>query len=134
MTLFLDSNVLLDIFTGDENWGDWSRAQISRYAGQPGRLLIDGVVYAEISIRYPTREGLDADLEGLGIRMVEPARTALFAAGKAFANYRSRGGTRTAILPDFMIGAHANDLKLPLVTRDVGRYRTYFPDLALVTP
>ena len=134
MTLFLDSNVLLDVFTDDEHWGDWSRAQISRYAGEPGRLLIDGVVYAEISIRYPDQVRLDEDLDGLGIRMVEPARTALFAAGKAFAAYRRRGGARTTILPDFIIGAHASDLKLPLATRDTGRYRAYFPDLVLVTP
>ena len=134
MTLFLDSNVLLDIFTLDPSWSDWSIAQIRPHAGRPGSLLINGVVYAAISARATTQEAVDSDLGGFGIRMLEPGRPAFFSAGQAFAAYRDRGGSRSTILPDFIIGAHAAELGVPLVTRDPRRYRTYFPDLALVSP
>ncbi|WP_375460494.1 type II toxin-antitoxin system VapC family toxin [uncultured Enterovirga sp.] len=132
--LFLDSNVLLDVFSADERWGEWSARQMARFAGRLDRLLINAIVYAEVSIKLPNQAELDRNLTGLGIRIVEPTRRASFAAGKAFGKYRSSGGVRTTTLPDFLIGAHAADLGLPLVTRDVRRYRTYFPELELVTP
>ena len=134
MTLFLDSNVLLDIFTGDPRWADWSIGQIQPFANRPGHLFINGVVYAEISARAPSQDVIEGDLAGLGIGLVEPGRNALFRAGQAFAAYRDRGGPRSAILPDFIIGAHAAELEVRLVTRDPRRYRAYFPELALIAP
>ena len=134
MTLLLDSNVLLDIFTGDPRWAEWSVEQIQPFADRPGYLFINGVIYAEISARAQSQKDLDSDIAGLGIRAIEPGRTALFKAGQAFAAYRDRGGPRSAILPDFIIGAHAAELGIRLVTRDPQRYRTYFPDLELIAP
>ena len=134
MTLFLDSNVLLDVFTLDPSWSDWSLSQIRPFSGRPGSLLINGVIYAEISARATSREAVDSNLGGLGVRMIEPGQAALFRAGQAFAAYRDRGGSRGTILPDFIIGAHAAELGVSLVTRDPRRYRTYFPDLDLMTP
>ena len=133
MTLLLDSNVLLDIFTGDPRWADWSVSCIQPFADRPGSLLINGVIYAEIAARSTSQAMLDSSIAGLGIRVTEPSRTALFRAGQAFAAYRHRGGPRTAILPDFVIGAHAAELRVALVTRDARRYRTYFPDLESIT-
>jgi predicted nucleic acid-binding protein len=134
VTLLLDSNVLLDIFTGDSRWLEWSVEQIQPFADRPGFLLINGVIYAEISARAQSQEDLDLNLAGLGIRAVEPGRAALFRAGQAFAAYRDRGGPRSVILPDFIIGAHAAELGVHLVTRDPRRYRTYFPELKLISP
>ena len=57
-----------------------------------------------------------------------------FLAGKAYREYRRRGGARTSPLPDFFIGAHAAVSALTLLTRDAGRFRTYFPTVRLITP
>lgn len=134
MKRFIDSNVLLDIFSHDPAWAGWSESQILPFAGRPGSLVINGIVYAEISVGFSDCETLDRVLSELGITSQEPSRTALFAAGKAFAAYRRRSGNRSTILPDFLIGAHAAQLGIPLVTRDPRRFRTYFPDLSLVAP
>lgn len=134
MSVFIDTNVLLDLFTADGTWRAWSEQQIGRFAGGPGALLINAIVYAELAVRSPSQKVLDRDIADLGIALVEPSRAALFAAGQAFAVYRRRAGPRLTILPDFVIGAHAAALEVPLVTRDAKRYRSYFPDLELVTP
>jgi predicted nucleic acid-binding protein len=131
VTGFIDSNVLIDVFTADPAWGRWSERSIIDLGDRP---KINGIVYAEIAVRFGSRESLDSELAALEVDLIEPGLSALFSAGKAFAAYRDRGGSRTAILPDFIIGAHATSLGLPLVTRDPCRYRTYFPDLSLVTP
>jgi predicted nucleic acid-binding protein len=96
--------------------------------------LINDVVYAESSIRYRSIERFDAALARIGINVLPMPRTALFLAGKAFAQYRGAGGTRTGVLPDFFIGAHAMVGGLPLLTRDVRRYRHYFPAVVLIAP
>jgi predicted nucleic acid-binding protein len=129
----VDTNVLLDLVTADPRWADWSIAALEA-ASLRGPLYIDPVIYAELSTRYDRIELLDEFVAVAGLEMLELPRPALFLAGKAFAQYRKSGGTRTGVLPDFFIGAHAAISGLPLLTRDEGRYRTYFPKLALITP
>ena len=131
--MFVDSNVLLDVLTADENWLAWSFDQISR-ALSAGALIANDVVYAETSVRIPTMGELDIFLGRLGIEVVAIPKEALFLAGKAFGRYRDFGGSRSGVLPDFFIGAHATVLGVPLLTRDVRRYHTYFPQLELIAP
>lgn len=130
---FVDTNVLLDLVTDDPNWADWSVAQLEA-ASLDGPLLINDAVYAELAVRYIRIEDLEAFLDAAGLEMAPMPRAALFLAGKVFTQYRRSGGSRTGVLPDFFIGAHAAVAKLPLLTRDVGRYQTYFPSLRLITP
>lgn len=130
---FVDTNVILDLVTNDPVWGAWSWEQL-RLASRSGRLLINDVVYAELAARYDDIENLDEMIEGTGLECAQIPRAALFSAGKAFHRYRQSGGTRTGVLPDFFIGAHAADLQVHLLTRDSARFRTYFPALELITP
>ena len=132
MTL-VDTNVLLDLVTDDPSWADWSVAQLEA-ASLVGPLVINDVVYAELAVRYDRIEALDGFLDQAGLEMVPVPRASLFLAGKVFTRNRKSGGSRTGVLPDFFIGAHAAVSQLPLLTRDVGRYRTYFPSLKLITP
>ena len=132
MTL-VDTKVLLDIVTNDPRWLSWSRLELAR-AFVAGPLVINDVVYAEVSLRFGSIDTLDAALAELGMRLDPIPRAALFLAAKAYGLYRSRGGTRTGVLPDFVIGAHASVLDCVLLTRDPGRYRHYFPALRLIAP
>lgn len=132
MTL-VDTNVLLDLVTDDPSWADWSIAQLEA-ASLEGPLLINDVVYAELAVRYDRVEALESFLDQAGLEMAPIPRASLFLAGKVFTRYRRSGGSRTGVLPDFFIGAHAAVNQLPLLTRDVGRYRTYFPSLELISP
>jgi predicted nucleic acid-binding protein len=104
MTL-IDSNVLLDLMTDDKRWADWSQAQLEQ-ATTAGPLIVNNVIYAEISTRHSTVEAVDAMLRDLDIDLVAIPRTALFLAGKAYLRYRANGGVRTGVLSDFFIGAH----------------------------
>ena len=132
MTL-VDTNVLLDLVTADPQWADWSIAALEA-ASLRGALFINDVVYAELGIRYERIELIEEFVAKAGLEMVGLPRPALFLAGKAFAQYRKAGGTRSGVLPDFFIGAHAAVGRLPLLTRDEGRYRTYFPTVELISP
>lgn len=132
MTL-VDTNVLLDLVTDDPNWADWSIAQLEAQSLN-GPLLINDAVYAELAVRYERIEDLDAFVDEAGLEVAPMPRAALFLAGKVFTQYRRSGGLRTGVLPDFFIGAHAAVNGLPLLARDVGRYRTYFPSLKLIAP
>ena len=132
MTL-VDSNVLLDVVTDGEAWADWSQGQLEQ-AASVGPLVINDVVYAEISTRYSAVEDVDAMLRDLDVDVVTIPRSALFLAGKAYLRYRSVGGARTGVLSDFFIGAHAAIEQWPLLTRDARRYRTYFPTVELIVP
>ena len=130
---FVDTNVLLDLVTNDETWADWSERQLDA-ASIRGPLVFNDIVYAELSVRFAAIEALD---EFIGVASLERApmpRPALFLAAKAFQAYRTSGGVRTGVLPDFFIGAHAAVESLPLLTRDVQRYRRYFPRLTLIAP
>lgn len=132
MTL-VDTNVLLDLVTNDPAWADWSVAQLEA-ASLDGPLLINDVIYAELAVRYERIEDLDAFVEEAGLELTALPRAASFLAGKVFTRYRRAGGSRIGVLPDFFIGAQAAVQKLPLLTRDIGRYRTYFPTVELITP
>lgn len=129
----VDTNVLLDVITRDQNWFAWSISCLDA-AALGGTLVINDVIYAELSIRYPTIEALEAVMGQTGIVMTPIPRAALFLAGKVFQRYRATGGVRTGVLPDFFIGAHSAVTGLRLITRDTRRYRTYFPDIDLITP
>lgn len=132
MTL-VDSNILLDIFTRTPGWWQWSLAQVED-AALRGPLLINDVIFAETSIRFAAIEEFEAALADAGVTVAPIPRVALFQAGKASVQYRNAGGTRSGVLPDFFIGAHAAAERLPILTRDTRRYRTYFPAVALIAP
>jgi len=129
----VDTNILLDVFTKDPKWLDWSLARLEE-ASFEGPLIINDVIYAETSARYPAIEEFESALAGAGIAVATIPRIALFLAGKAFLQYRAVGGIRTGVLADFFIGAHAAVEQLPLLTRDARRYRTYFPTVNLIAP
>jgi len=131
--IFIDSNVILDLFLDDPNWAQWSETKLEHYA-RHGRLYISPVVYSEISIGFERIEDLEQAVAAAGFQMVPIPREALFLAGKAFMVYRQRSGRKSSPLPNFFIGAQAAVLGLPLITRDVTRYRTYFPSLKLIHP
>jgi len=131
--ILVDSNVLLDIITEDARWASWSAETIEDAANQ-FRLVINPVIYAEVSVRYSRIEELDAVLpEVLFYREAIPYEAA-FLAGKSFSIYRRREGVKRSPLPDFFIGAHAAVAGYRLMTRDASRYRTYFPKVSLITP
>jgi len=132
MTL-VDTNVLLDVFTNDPDWSTWSQAQLDRL-GSLDRLIINDVVYAELSVSFPSPDALDGALARIMVKLAPIDRSALFLAGRAFQLYRRAGGTRTGVLPDFFIGAHAAVEGIPLLTRDPRRYRTYFSNVILIAP
>lgn len=132
MTL-VDANVVLDLVTGDPVWAAWSVAALEA-AGRHGPLLINDVIYAELSVGYANIDDLETFLNGTGLELVPIPREALFLAGKAFARYRRAGGTRTGVLPDFFIGAHAAASGLTVLTRGARRYRSYFPSVRLTAP
>lgn len=131
--VLVDTNVLLDVVTDDATWAGWSQRQLEIWALR-GTLVINAVIYAELSIGFERIEELEAVLSETGIALAEIPRSALFLAGKVFRTYKRKGGARTGILPDFFIGAHAAVARLPLLSRDTGRYRTYFPTLELIVP
>jgi predicted nucleic acid-binding protein len=131
--ILVDTNVLLDVVTNDAVWADWSIRQLDA-ASLKGPLLINDVVYAELSVRFERIEDLEEALEEFGVELTRIPRPGLFLAGKVFQRYRAAGGARSGVLPDFFIGAHAAVAGLPLLTRDLGRYRTYFPSLDLIAP
>ena len=132
MTL-VDSSVLLDVLTDGQVWADWSQAQLEQ-AAAVGPLVINDVIYAEISARYPSVDVVDSVIRDAGVDVVPIPRSALFLAGKAYLRYRATGGVRTGVLSDFFIGAHAQAERLPLLTRDIRRYRSYFPAVTLIAP
>lgn len=131
--MLVDTNVLVDLLEDDPEWADWSVAQL-RAQSQLHKLCINPVIYAELSLTFSTFEALDEVLDSLRLPVIELPRPALFLAGKAFAQYRRRGGTKANVLPDFFIGAHAAVARWPVLTRDASRCASYFPTVALVTP
>lgn len=129
----VDSSVLLDILTDDPQWAGWSEQAVAR-ARDAGRLAINPIVYAEVSAGFDTIEDLDDAVAVSDFEREPLPYEAGFLAGKVFLAYRKRGGQRRSPLPDFYIGAHAAVRGYQLLTRDVARYRTYFPSLVLVSP
>jgi predicted nucleic acid-binding protein len=131
--VLVDSNVLLDIATNDPIWSAWSGATLERL-GNEAILVINPLVYAEVSIGFSTIEALEAALPTELFRREHLPYPAAFLAGKCFLEYRRGGGTKRSPLPDFYIGAHAAVAGYRLMTRDDARYRTYFPRLELIAP
>lgn len=133
MEVMIDSNVILDIVTEDPNWFNWSSETLAFYA-DTHTLIINPIIYSEVSIGYQKMEDVDTVLPPSYFRRMPIPWEAAFYAGKSFLQYRKRGGTKRIPLPDFFIGAHADFLDIELITRDTARFRTYFPELRLITP
>lgn len=131
--ILVDSNVLLDVMTEDENWFEWSSAALEEHAEQ-SVLAINPVIYAEVSVRFDRIEDLEAALPQALVERLPIPWEAAFMAGKCFLRYKKRGGKRRSTLPDFFIGAHAAVEGMPLITRDARRYRTCFPTVRIIAP
>lgn len=131
--VLVDSNVLLDVMTEDARWFPWSAASLEQAADRY-RLVINPIIYAEVSVRYSRIEDLEEALQKTMFDREAVPYEAAFLAGKSFAAYRQRGGEKRSPLPDFFIGAHAAVAGYRLMTRDAARYRTYFPKLPLIAP
>lgn len=131
--VLVDANVLLDVFTQDPVWFDWSSEALADLA-ETSILVVNPIIYAEISVRFERIEDLDHALPADRFEREPLPWEAGFLAGKSYTAYRRRGGERRSPLPDFYIGAHAAVRGMTLLTRDAARYRTYFPTLKLVAP
>ena len=131
--ILVDSNIILDIFLNDPNWADWSEETLAKYSSYT-KLYINSIVYTEISIGFKKIEELESAINRGEFQMLEIPKEALFLAGKAFLQYRKATGTKRSPLPDFYIGAQAAIFNLSLITRDISRYKTYFPTVKLIHP
>lgn len=131
--IFVDSCILLDLFTNNPKWADWSEKILDRYS-QTNTLYINSIIYTAISIGFNKVEEVEYVIDQLGIRVLEIPREALFLAGKVFQKYRKNKGTKSSTLPDFFIGSHAIISSFALITRDISRYITYFPQLRIISP
>lgn len=131
--ILVDSNVILDVVTEDPKWYDWSAGQLERLA-ESHTLVINPIIYSEVSIGFDRIEDLDLALPPEFFRRDPLPWEAGFLAGKCFVKYRRSAGRRRSPLPDFYIGAHAAISGIALLTRDTNRYKTYFPKLALISP
>jgi len=131
--ILVDTNVLLDVLEDDPKWAAWSQAQLES-AALTDRLAINAVIYSELSMAFQRIEELEQVIAEAMLVVDTIPREALFLAGKVFLKYRRRKGTKQGVLPDFYIGAHAAVVKCAILTRDVGRYRGYFPTVPLVAP
>ena len=131
--VLVDTNVLVDVLQNDPQWADWSIARLRSQASLHA-LVINPIIYAEVSMSFTTLEALDDVVGTLALEWREIPRPALFLAAKAHAQYRRRGGAKLQVLPDFFIGAHAAVEGWPLLTRDASRFRSYFPTLEVLAP
>lgn len=129
----VDSNVLIDLFDEDSEWREWSDAMLTRCASR-GLLVINPIVFAEVAAGFDSIEDVESALPETYLRREPLPWAAAFLAGRAFVQYRRRGGKTTAPLPDFYIGAHAAVAGHALLTRDARRYRDYFPRLRVIAP
>jgi hypothetical protein len=133
VAVLVDSNVLLDVLSDTSRWLLWSQEALSEAAGR-ARLVINPIIYAEVSVGYDSAERLETELPPDAFDREGIPYEAAFLAGKAFLDYRRRGGVRRTPLPDFFIGAHAAVAGYELLTRDPARYRSYFPRVSLIAP
>lgn len=131
--MLVDTNVLIDVLENDPDWADWSIEQL-RAQSKLRPLAINAIIYAELSLVFSRVEDLDSAIDGLGLALLEIPRPALFLASRAFMQYKRAVGVKSNVLPDFLIGAHAATEHMPVLTRDVRRYKTYFPTVTLVAP
>lgn len=130
--LLVDTNVLLDVVQDDEAWVEWSLRQL-RVQAQVHELVVNPVIYAELSLAFDSVHAVDSTLATMGLGYQDLPRPALFLAGRAFLKYRRQGGSKSNVLADFFIGAHAAVQGWGILTRDARRYRNYFPRVPLVT-
>ncbi len=133
MDILVDSNIILDIVTEDKRWFSWSSQTLANYA-ETHTLVINPIIYAEVSAGFDRIEDVEEVLPSAFFRRDPIPWEAAFLAAKSFFAYRRRGGRKSSTLPDFFIGAHAAVVGIPLLTRDIARYRTYFPKLNIITP
>lgn len=131
--ILVDTNVLLDVLQDDPQWAAWSQGQLEA-ASLTDRLVINAVIYSELSIAFARIEELERVIVEAGLAVEPIPREALFLAGKVFLDYRRHQGLKQSVLPDFYIGAHAAVSQYTLLTRDANRYRTYYPTVVLITP
>jgi hypothetical protein len=131
--ILVDTNVLIVVLEDDPQWAEWSVAQLRAHS-KIHELGINAIVYAELSLAFERLEELDDTVVRLGLKLLEIPRPALFLAGRAFLAYRKAGGTRSNVLADFFIGAHAAVAGVAILTRDARRYTTYFPAVRLLLP
>jgi len=131
--ILIDSCVLLDLFTNDPNWVEWSENILEQYS-LTNTLYINSIVYTEVSIGFNKIEEIEGAIAELDIKVLEIPREALFLAGKIFLKYRNNEGPKISTLPDFFIGAHASISKFDLITRDTSKFKTYFPHTKLIYP
>lgn len=131
--ILVDSNVLLDVLGGDVRWAPWSSTALASLASD-SVLVINPLIYAEVSIRFESIESLDKVMPTTLYRREDIPYAAAYLAGKAYVRYRQRGGKRRSLLPDFLIGAHAAIAGYRVLTRDPGRYRSYYPTVELIAP
>ena len=131
--MLIDTNVIVDLLKADPEWMPWSASQLALARAQQ-ELCINIVVYAELCSHRQTQNQIDGFLQDMDIQIPAINTTAALAAAQAFLQYRQRGSGKTGVLPDFFIGAQAQAEGWTLLTRDAGRYRTYFPDIKLVCP
>jgi hypothetical protein len=129
----VDTNVLIDVLSNDPHWQSWSIDMLTRRFDL-GALIVTDVTYSELAPRFGSSRSLDGTMIELNVELQRIPREALFIAGGTFARYRSHGGVRSTVVADFFIGAHAQVLGCPLLTRDIRRYRRYFPGVALIAP
>lgn len=131
--IIVDTNVLIDVVENNPLWVDWCAYQLTLH-GRTHELAINPVIYAELSVPFESTQSLHQKIVGWELEFHNLPPAALFIAGKAFGEYRRRGGPRKTLLPDFFIGAHAATVNCPILTRDSSRYRSYFPSVELITP
>lgn len=134
MTILVDSNVIMDVMDRSSTWREWSSDQIEKAVGTGRKLVINPVIFAEVSVPFSSRRLVDEALRPSQFVREDLPWSSAFLAGKAFLAYRRRGGERRSPLPDFFIGAHAVVRDYTLLTRDAATYRTYFPDIDLIAP
>ncbi len=132
MPIMIDSNVILDITNEDPVWMEWSMNQLETHAS--AGFIFNPMIYAELCCNFDSTAEVDRLFTDLPATFTEIPRQALFLVSKAHLLYRARGGSRVSGLPDFFIGAHASVLGIPILTRDTARFRTYFPEVELISP
>jgi predicted nucleic acid-binding protein len=132
MSIIVDSNILIDIFDGQQQWSRWSAATLAQSV--PGSLVINQIVYAESAMYFSDGQKFEKAMASLALRRESLPWEAARAAGVAHVAYRKAGGERERVLPDFLVGAHALAKGHKLLTRDARRYRTYFPNLDIIAP
>ena len=132
--VLVDSCILLDLFTNNPHWAEWSESTLEKYS-QTNTLYINSIIYTEVSIGFEKIEEVENAVFELGLKVIEMPREALFLTGKTFLKYRRENkGIKKSPLPDFFIGGHATVSDFNLITRDTAKFKTYFPQVKLIHP